>query len=423
MLCSVDVNGEVPEATVLLAAFGLDEMDRAVLRAGAGRLGRRMRFLDITRDMLHAVDKGGYTDSYPLPVLGRLFLADHVEVPGARLLTLDSDMVVNRSLRPLVDLDLGDEFFAAIHDPPRGHDLNYFNSGLTMFDVDAYRRHNIAARSLQWLAEQDEHPRFPDQDALNTVVGDRWHRLDRTWNYFCYSPLHFEPETWEIGNVAHFAGPKPWDIPGHAGERVYYRHNDELRRRVARAVNGSLCWEAAGFWSRVRLALRGEGAASVAVDRPEPAPLPSSTGPATLPADAAGDGTAPTPQSDTAGRDFVATCYEVFLGRELEDDRVAFDRAGLGAARVVATVIGSEEFRSNVQRPLGAGRPYPPHLFATPPSRRQRHWMAERLPLDETTREALLAVADWRGAHRLVLGDPAFAEATGTERLREPAAA
>jgi lipopolysaccharide biosynthesis glycosyltransferase len=234
MLTSLDINGEVPEATIIVAGFELADEDRIALRAGAGN--RRVIFADITAETLYESSRGRYTEEYPLPVLGRLFVADHVDRRGSRLVTLDSDMIVNASLRPLVDRDLGSEYFAAIHDTPRVNDLTYFNSGLTMFDVDTYKFYDIGRRCLQWLENLDHHPHFPDQDALNAIVGHSWHRLARTWNYFCCDDAGFTPEDLETCKVAHFAGPKPWNNPNHTAAKLYRRYSNELYRRLERAA-------------------------------------------------------------------------------------------------------------------------------------------------------------------------------------------
>jgi lipopolysaccharide biosynthesis glycosyltransferase len=238
MLTSLDMNGAVPEATIIIAGFGLGDEDRRLLTAGAGI--RRIIFLDVTRDHFDGIDPGHYTEEYPLPVLGRLIVADKVRESGARLLTLDSDMIVNDSLRTLVDRDLGSEYFAAIHDPPRNDDLNYFNSGLTMFDVDTYKYYDVGNRCLKWLADPCNWPHFPDQDALNFIVGHKWHRLARTWNYFCYTVAGFTAEDYETCKVAHFAGPKPWDYPNHSGGELYGRYQRELHRRLTIASSRGL---------------------------------------------------------------------------------------------------------------------------------------------------------------------------------------
>ena len=230
MLTSLDMNGAVPDARIILAGFNLQQDDHTILRAAVGQ--HDLRIVDVTRDMLEEVHPHRFTTWYPLSVLGRLLVADYVDVPGARMVTLDSDMIVNESLQLLVNRDLGEHYFAAAHDAPRFHDLNYFNSGLTLFDVDTYQYWNVGHRSLQWIGEQEHQPGYPDQDALNAVVGHLWHRLARTWNYFNYENSGFVPEDYELCRVAHFAGPKPWHFEHHPGLMLYQRYLEQLHYRL-----------------------------------------------------------------------------------------------------------------------------------------------------------------------------------------------
>jgi lipopolysaccharide biosynthesis glycosyltransferase len=176
-----------------------------------------------------------FTLEYPVAVLGRLFVANYIDVKDARLVTIDSDMIVNASLRPLVNRDLGQHFLAAIHDPPRTDDQTYFNTGLMMFDVENFKLFDIASRCLTWLSEQKEQPTFPDQDALNNIVDGNFHRLARIWNYFCYNTAGFTLEDYETCKVAHFAGPKPWNDVSHPGAPLYNRYLNLLYARGERA--------------------------------------------------------------------------------------------------------------------------------------------------------------------------------------------
>ena len=238
MLASLSINGDVPDAGIIVAGFGLTEQDVEVLTAGAGQLASRMQILEVTPQMLRDVDHIPMTAVYPPAVLGRLFVPYAINTPGARLVTLDSDMVVNGSLRPLFDLDLGKEFFGAVQDLPRQDDLNYFNSGMTVIDVDGYRYHDIGRRCLKWLGSQPERPKWPDQDALNIIVGDSWYRLDRKWNnthYDWYDPPEHQYNT---SPIAHFtAHPKPWDDGFHVGRVLYNQYRDHLRARLEGRVH------------------------------------------------------------------------------------------------------------------------------------------------------------------------------------------
>ena len=318
-------------------------------------MAHRLRFIEVSRERLHDVDRGGFTDVYPPSVLGRLFIADKLDEPGARLLTLDSDMIVNTSLRPLFELDFGREFFAAIHDPPRRDDPNYFNSGLTLALVSDYKRRNIAERSLRWLAEQRDHPTFPDQDALNAVIGDSWYRLDRSWNFFFFENDRFMTEGYEGAKVAHFAGPKPWDYADHPGLPLYNRYLTKLRIR---------CDEIART-------------------------------------------------SQSAGREFLASCYEIFLGRSLESEVIIHDRAHWPKAEVIRSIVQSSEFQDNSARSVDFGGDLPEHLFKERPTIRQKFWVADELPLRPETRIKVEIAESWSEILSLIMTDQDFVRIIG----------
>lgn len=230
MLSTVDLNGNVSDATVMVAAFELDEEQKNIIRIASGRLAERLRFVEVNEEMLSDI---GYrfTEQYPPAVLGRLFLAEYISKGAARLLTLDSDMIINASLEPLFDLDMEGEYFAAVHDFPRHHDTNYFNSGMTLSDVDSYKYYDVGRRCLKWLAE---HPNvdLPDQDALNSIVGDSWYRLDHCWNRHLIDGRRMKLHDYESARIAHFADRKPWDHANHAGGKLYNRYLVKLRDRL-----------------------------------------------------------------------------------------------------------------------------------------------------------------------------------------------
>ena len=346
MLSSVDVNGNVPDATVIVASFGIDERDRQLIRTGAGRLGKHLCFLDVSREMLLDVKLDKFTEEYPPAVLGRLLIADQIFEANARLLTLDSDMIVNTSLRPLLELDLGNEFFAAIHDPPKTDDLNYFNSGLTLVDVSMYKFHNIARRCLRYIAEHQPH--FPDQDSLNEVVGNSWYRLNPLWNYFYSGNRSFTADDYESAKVVHFCGWKPWDYSNHPAAPLYNRHLAVYRAKVDAIL-----------------------------------PL------------------------GMAARSFIANCYELLLGRELESLAVVAERGRWPRSAILHSIVHSREFVDNILRAL-TDEDWPQGRFSAPPRLSQRLWAADNLPLRDGTKEELHAMTAWRTILTLILSDSVF---------------
>ncbi len=336
MLTSLSINGDIPEATILVAAFQLNDADRAVLRAGAGQMADRMRFIDITREMSQDVDTERFTDGYPVAVLGRLFIPYYIYTPGGRLLTLDSDMIINAGVSSLFCMDLVDDFFAATQDYPREYDLDYFNSGMMLTDVDGYKLHDIGRRSLRWLAAQSNHPLLPDQDALNETVGSHWYRLERTWNF--YDNVNATTEDFEAAAIAHFAShPKPWDEIDHPGRPLYNQYLSILIYREGCKL----------------------------LKAPNPA------------------------------RDLIATGYEVLLGRQLENDTVAMERGHWPPIQILRSLAQSSEFKDNVLDRILTGRPFPPGLFEGEPTIRQKFWAADELPLELETRGRVATSDSW----------------------------
>lgn len=250
MLSSLDDHGGVPDAGIILADFGLSDDDRRNLRASAGRMGRALRFVPLRRDSPLIAAFPGF--DFPFPMLGRFVIPKLIDAPGARLLTIDSDMVVNASLRPLFLLDLAGHPFGAIRDPlsddelrARGRepDPDYFNTGLLLIDVDLWSERGLSDRAMIRLAAYERKPEWPDQDALNDVAGSDWLRLPRSWNlFYAGDPRQFTLEEYSAAQIVHFAGCKPTE-PQHRGHPAiplydHHRARAEFKQRTAEVGAG-----------------------------------------------------------------------------------------------------------------------------------------------------------------------------------------
>ncbi len=118
-----------------------------------------------------------------------------------RLIYLDCDVLCTTSVAALARCDLSGKAVGAVRDAftrrlgdspgtmagligsaldPQAH---YFNSGVLVVDLPAWRSAGITERCLAYVHEHTDHLRFPDQDALNFVLYDNWHRLPKEWNY------------------------------------------------------------------------------------------------------------------------------------------------------------------------------------------------------------------------------------------------
>lgn len=153
-----------------------------------------------------------------------------------RVLFLDADLLVLDDITPLWQTELGGRSHAAAVDPavgrcsgPRGvadwralgipPEHPYFNAGVLLMDLEAWRERGVTDRVLAYLEEHGQATEFAHQGALNATTWDDWVRLDRRWNAYGSPFGRKEPPP----AIVHFAGRmKPWLAPvGGPFEEAY----------------------------------------------------------------------------------------------------------------------------------------------------------------------------------------------------------
>jgi lipopolysaccharide biosynthesis glycosyltransferase len=175
-------------------------------------------------------------------VFRRLFLDEILPAGIARIVTVDSDMLIVRpGLSRLAGFDLGGKPLAAAYDMIflmdfKGDDalvrqfqrsrrslglgLNtpYFNAGLMAIDRARWRAEKLTERVTRALRDEPKRFRFMEQDALNATLAGRFTPLSPRFNFmgdFFLLDLErrFEPI------VLHFVNaPKPWELATWRGE-------------------------------------------------------------------------------------------------------------------------------------------------------------------------------------------------------------
>ncbi len=156
--------------------------------------------------------------SYSRLYLSRL-APDHVE----RILYLDGDILVRRSVAPLLSIDLDGNIVGAVGNLPGTHFAHpavqrglpgwreegiapaarVFNSGVMVIDRRAWDNRDTTERVLRATRDLRGPSVWPDQASLNLALWREWLPLESTWNTR-------EPDA----AIAHFWGPrKPWRPP------------------------------------------------------------------------------------------------------------------------------------------------------------------------------------------------------------------
>ncbi|KAF8897997.1 glycosyltransferase family 8 protein [Gymnopilus junonius] len=248
--------------TIYIADCGLHTDDRAKLKETIKDYGKvTLVFLQLPEDSL--ARKMG-------PTWAKL---DVIELlPIERVLYLDADVLVRKSLKPLWDVDLGEKCIGAARDigHPMGHEKMerrpYFNAGVLLIDLAKAR---FEVDRLKKLGMEMKNAKFRDQDALNMIFADNWVSLDLNWNaqglgtyanYPSDDRKSLAMEQMNDPSIVHFTGPvypsmaevlnpyvqpptaKPWGYLGSPGHPYQGEWWDTLERTSWKGTRSSASW-------------------------------------------------------------------------------------------------------------------------------------------------------------------------------------
>lgn len=178
---------------------------------------------------------------YPPSAYLRLLLPEIMPEDCNKVIYLDGDLIVLKSLHDLWQKELGEFHMLAAMDaanrtlgyPRHLKHLNfeklgvsptekYLQSGVIVINLEAWRRDNTTKNLLNFIELHPELP-YPDQDALNLVLAGRWLEIDPRWNqiFIVFRFARWQDSPYDqtgFSNVKndpfiiHYgAKPKPWE--------------------------------------------------------------------------------------------------------------------------------------------------------------------------------------------------------------------
>jgi lipopolysaccharide biosynthesis glycosyltransferase len=179
----------------------------------------------------------------------RIFLPELLAAEP-RVLYLDIDTLAVDSLAPLWETELGDDWLGAVTNVLQHNHIHrpgelglsgpeaYFNSGVLLMNLDAWRRDGCTERLIAFATQTERRIEWPDQDALNVVLGERRTRLHPRWNcmnsimqWKSAKDVHPPDQVAEARRrpgIRHFEGPsdnKPWHHRCDGAGRALYREH------------------------------------------------------------------------------------------------------------------------------------------------------------------------------------------------------
>ncbi len=146
--------------------------------------------LELVRINETELDGAPTTDRYPKEIYYRIFAAKYLPQNIDRVLYLDPDLIVNGSVRPLYDTDLGNNYFAAASHIGNilhlineirldmGEESPYINSGVMLMNLDLLRKEQSFGEVFDYIKSHKSKLILPDQDIISGLYGDRIIPLD-----------------------------------------------------------------------------------------------------------------------------------------------------------------------------------------------------------------------------------------------------
>lgn len=168
----------------------------------------RLRRLDAEGFAVSVSDGEWDAGDVPMPgratraTYARLRMAELVPPELDRVIYLDCDLLLRADLTPLFETDLGGHAVGAVQDTLVGPlvssplaferwaelglraDQPYFNSGVMVIDLAAWRAQAVGERALEVLRTSPQDIKYWDQDALNLVLRGGFELLAPNWNTY-----------------------------------------------------------------------------------------------------------------------------------------------------------------------------------------------------------------------------------------------
>ena len=173
-------------------------------------------------------------NQYPISAFYRLFLVELLPIRLKKVLYLDGDIIVRKSLLPLWNVVMDNRPIAAVRDGyvelsdfskrlgyPK--EMGYINSGVLLINLEYWRKHNVINDFVSYMKQHADKILFADQDIINYVF--RLNKITLPIKYNLQANLMWKgtKKKYDSDNyekemraalcdcvIVHFCGEKPW---------------------------------------------------------------------------------------------------------------------------------------------------------------------------------------------------------------------
>lgn len=243
-------NNKDTDVYVYVLSIGISPKNKQQLHEICQSYGQELSIIEadeLSDKFGMVVDTGGFG----FASVNRLFVASYLPESVEKAIYIDCDTIIRKSLVPLWEKDLEDNYFMAVVDfamPQlwtqrlglKAEDL-YYNAGVMVINLHAWREEALEAKFIAYYKENNGKIQYADQDVLNYCCHGRISSMSVTYNY--PPNMKFYPAKFIIENqkgysqcsveeldaikrdptVIHYMGDeRPWVKWNHNAYRKYY---------------------------------------------------------------------------------------------------------------------------------------------------------------------------------------------------------
>jgi lipopolysaccharide biosynthesis glycosyltransferase len=172
------------------------------------------------------------TEHYTKSTYFRLLLAKLLPEEIESGLFLDSDLIVNGSIKELAEISLDNKYICAVSEVSVDDNVarlnkigfpvkSYFNAGVILVNLKAWRKENITEKLLSIINKYTAQLDWVDQDVLNMYFANNWFELNKKFN-----AIHLIKRLTAAPVIVHYASySKPWHyVDTHPYNYLYWRY-------------------------------------------------------------------------------------------------------------------------------------------------------------------------------------------------------
>ena len=249
MLTSFFINNDFEHHNIYVITMQLNDGNVAYLREVVNKYHSNFYLYQVNEAMLSGFVRKE-TDYVSLAAYLRLFSTQVLPFNCSKVLYIDGDIVVRKSLEELWKMDIENYAVAAVDETIKANcirhnydvTLGYFNSGFMLINLSFWRENSVAEKAIDYMKRFPERIKSWDQAALNGILyGGLWKRLDLKYNlttiFLCkqyvegqdFPKIYTEEYNSAISHpaVVHYTGPdKPWKytVVDHPFKKDYLQY-------------------------------------------------------------------------------------------------------------------------------------------------------------------------------------------------------